>query len=438
MRQSSKCSGSLLTLTEGQMTQWPARLVLVGAGEDGGSDGAGMARRRPPASSLTLIEPNPSARDRFARGGPGRRAQPSHRDPPEMLVLAVKPQSLDQVAPQIAELAGERTLLLSIIAGKTIANLVARLPHARAVVRAMPNTPAAIGRGVTGAFANAAVEAEQRRWCERLLGAVGAFFWLDDEDAIDAVTAISGSGPAYVFALTEALAAAAERLGLPAELSMGLARGTVEGAAELMRRESATSPATLRRNVTSPGGTTAAALAVLQDAQGSTISWPGDSRGPRPRRGNGGLAGFLGGGRLSAYIARETSTEERAMATRPKSEAKSPPTDARGKIVDALDGACGGDALRGHFDPRHLQGRRRLSGRFPRRLPFQGRGARRLLTPHRPRRPGAGHGELADESPRERLFDVLMRRLEAMAPYREGLREVDRMAAARARRGAWR
>ena len=125
-------------------------------------------------------------------------------------MLAIKPQSLDQVAPQIAELAGERTLLVSIIAGKTIANLLARLPQARAVVRAMPNTPAAIGRGVTAAFANADVNAEQQRWCERLLGAVGAFFWLDDEGAIDAVTVISGSGPAYVFALTEVLAVAAE------------------------------------------------------------------------------------------------------------------------------------------------------------------------------------------------------------------------------------
>ena len=121
-----------------------------------------------------------------------------------MLVLAVKPQSLDQVAPQIASLAGEDTLLLSIIAGKTIANFRARLPTVRAVVRAMPNTPAAIGRGVTAAFASVDVNQEQRGWCERLLRAVGAFFWLGDEDAIDAVTAISGSGPAYVFALTEA------------------------------------------------------------------------------------------------------------------------------------------------------------------------------------------------------------------------------------------
>jgi pyrroline-5-carboxylate reductase len=221
------------------------------------------------ASSLTILEPNPSSEIASLAAGRGVALNPHiAAPPPEMLVLAVKPQSLDQVAPQITALAGEHTLLLSIIAGKTIANLLARLPMARAVVRAMPNTPAAIGRAVTAAFANAAVNEVQRRWCERLLGAVGAFFWLDDEGAIDAVTAISGSGPAYVFALTEALAAAAEKLGLPAEVSMNLARGTVEGAAELMRRESATSPAALRRNVTSPGGTTAAALAVLQGPGG--------------------------------------------------------------------------------------------------------------------------------------------------------------------------
>jgi pyrroline-5-carboxylate reductase len=224
--------------------------------------GAGL-----PAPSLTILEPNPSHEIASLTVDRGIAINP--RDaatPPEMLVLAVKPQSLDQVAPQIAALAGERTLVLSIIAGKTIANLTARLPGAHAVVRAMPNTPAAIGRGVTAAFASATVTAEHRGWCERMLSAVGAFFWLDDEDAIDAVTAISGSGPAYVFALTEALAAAAERLGLSADLSLKLARGTVEGAAELMRREGATSPATLRQNVTSPGGTTAAALGVLQGA----------------------------------------------------------------------------------------------------------------------------------------------------------------------------
>src|ERR1700691_4098611 len=251
------------------MTELPARLVLVGAGKMGGAMAQGWLDAGLPASSLTILEPNPSSE--IASLAADRGVALNLRiaaSPPQMLVLAIKPQSLDQVAPQISQLAGERTLLLSIIAGKTIANLTARLPQARAVVRAMPNTPAAIGRGVTAGFANADVHAEQRRWCERLLGAVGTFFWLDDEDAIDAVTAISGSGPAYIFPLTEALAAAAERLAFPAELSMNLARGTVEGAAELMRRESATSPATLRRNVTSPGGTTAAALAVLEDAKG--------------------------------------------------------------------------------------------------------------------------------------------------------------------------
>ena len=251
------------------MTEWPARLVLVGAGKMGGAMAQGWLDAGLPARSLTIIEPNPSPEIAALAADRGVALNARSADaPPEMLVLAVKPQSLDQVAPQISQFAGERTLLLSVIAGKTIANLLARLPHARAVVRAMPNTPAAIGRGVTAAFANADVSAEQERWCERLLGAVGAFFWLDDENAIDAVTAISGSGPAYVFALTEALAAAAEKLGLPPEMAMSLARGTVEGAAELMRRESGTAPATLRRNVTSPAGTTAAALAVLQEANG--------------------------------------------------------------------------------------------------------------------------------------------------------------------------
>jgi pyrroline-5-carboxylate reductase len=251
------------------MTEWPARLVLVGAGKMGGAMAQGWLDAGLPAPSLTILEPNPSSEIVSLAASGGIALNPRITvSPPEMLVLAVKPQSLDQVVPGIAALARERTLVLSIIAGKTAANLLSRLPQARAVVRAMPNTPAAIGRGVTAAFANAAVNAEQQRWCERLLGAVGTFFWLDDEGAIDAVTAISGSGPAYVFALTEALAAAAERLGLPAELSMNLARGTVEGAAELMRRERTTSPATLRRNVTSPGGTTAAALTVLQGAEG--------------------------------------------------------------------------------------------------------------------------------------------------------------------------
>ena len=250
------------------MKEWPARLVLVGAGKMGGAMAIGWLDAGLPASSLAIREPKPSPEIAALAASRGVALNPRSAAPPDMLVLAIKPQNLDQVAPEIAALAAGSTVVLSIIAGKTIANLQARLPEARAFVRAMPNTPAAIGRGVTGAFASAEVNADQRRWCERLLGAVGAFFWLEDEGSIDSVTAISGSGPAYVFALTEALASAAEKLGLPRDLSMSLARGTVEGAAELMRRESATSPATLRQNVTSPGGTTAAALAVLKDAGG--------------------------------------------------------------------------------------------------------------------------------------------------------------------------
>jgi pyrroline-5-carboxylate reductase len=249
------------------MKEWPARLVLVGAGKMGGAMATGWLEGGLEASSLALVEPNPSPQIE-ALAARGIAINPADPALPDVLVLAIKPQNLDEVAPEIAAVAGERTLVVSILAGKTIANLKARLPRARAVVRAMPNTPAAIGRGVTAAVASAEVTAEQRRWCETLLGAIGAFYWLEDEAAIDAVTAISGGGPAYVFALTEALAAAAESLGLPPELALNLARGTVEGACELMRRERGTSPAVLRRAVASPGGATAAALAVLQGEGG--------------------------------------------------------------------------------------------------------------------------------------------------------------------------
>jgi pyrroline-5-carboxylate reductase len=253
-----------------KMSQWPARLVLVGAGKMGGAMASGWLEAGLATTSLTILEPNPSCELAALAAARGVELNPlvAALAPPDVLALAVKPQSLDAAAAPIARLAGARTLVMSILAGKTVADLEARFPGARAVVRAMPNTPAAIGRGVSAAFANSAVDARQRRWSENLLGAVGAFYWLDDEAAIDAVTAISGSGPAYVFALTEALASAGEKLGLPAELSMNLARGTVEGAGELMRRESSISPAILRRNVTSPGGTTAAALAVLQGPGG--------------------------------------------------------------------------------------------------------------------------------------------------------------------------
>lgn len=249
------------------MKEWPARLVLVGAGKMGGAMAKGWLEGGLAPSALAVVEPSP-APEIEALAGRGVAINPANPAPPDVLVLAVKPQNLDAVAPEIASVMGERTLVLSILAGKTIANLKARLTRGRAFVRAMPNTPAAIGRGVTAAFASPEATADHRRWCEALLGAIGTFYWLEDEAEIDTVTAISGGGPAYVFALTEALAAAGERLGLSPELAMNLARGTVEGAGELMRRESGTAAAVLRRAVTSPGGTTAAALAVLQGEDG--------------------------------------------------------------------------------------------------------------------------------------------------------------------------
>lgn len=252
------------------MTIWPQSLALVGAGKMGGAMLRGWIAGGLAPSSVTLIDPSPSPEIIDFAAGHGIAVNPpaASRLAPEVLVLAIKPQMLDAAAPGIVALAGAQTLVLSIIAGKTIANLAARLPQARAFVRAMPNTPAAVGRGVTGAAAGASVTAHQRELTQALLSAVGQFAWLPDEGAIDAVTALSGSGPAYVFALAEALADAGAALGLPPEIAMRFARATLEGAGELMFREPETPASRLRENVTSPGGTTAAALAVLQAPDG--------------------------------------------------------------------------------------------------------------------------------------------------------------------------
>jgi len=182
--------------------------------------------------------------------------------PPSVVLVAVKPQAMDAVFPDLAKLCGPDTVVVSIAAGKSIASFERHLKPGAAVVRAMPNTPAAIGRGITGAAPNKNVTPAQKELCQSLLASVGEVVWLDDESLIDAVTAVSGSGPAYVFLLAEAMAAAGKAAGLDAETALRLASATVSGAGELLRR-SGTDPATLRQNVTSPGGTTAAALAVL-------------------------------------------------------------------------------------------------------------------------------------------------------------------------------
>ncbi|MBS0253599.1 MAG: pyrroline-5-carboxylate reductase [Proteobacteria bacterium] len=182
--------------------------------------------------------------------------------PPAVIVVATKPQVMDDVFPALAKIAGPQTVVLSIAAGKTIASFEKHLAPGIAVVRAMPNTPAAIGRGITGAVANAHTTPDQKANCEALLGAVGDVVWVPDEGLIDAVTAVSGSGPAYVFLLAEALADAGVAAGLDTATAKRLACATVSGAGELLH-QSKIDPATLRQNVTSPGGTTAAALGVL-------------------------------------------------------------------------------------------------------------------------------------------------------------------------------
>ncbi len=185
---------------------------------------------------------------------------------PGAVVFAVKPQVIDAVLPGYRRWAGPDTLFVSIVAGKTIAGITRHLGPA-ALVRTMPNTPAAIGRGITVACANARVTQAQRALCDKLLAAAGESAWVEDEALLDAVTAVSGSGPAYVFLLIEALAQAAEAAGLPPDLALRLARATVAGSGELARL-SDESPAQLRENVTSPGGTTRAALDVLMAGDG--------------------------------------------------------------------------------------------------------------------------------------------------------------------------
>ena len=250
------------------MSAMPKTLALAGAGKMGGAMLAGWQALGLKGAGVCVIDPMPSPEMAALCAKGGFALNPAAPAAPEVLVLAIKPQMLDAAAPALEALAGLDTLLISIIAGKTVANLRARFPRAGAIVRAMPNTPAAVGRGVTGAFASKGMTAAQKASADTLFAAIGGVVWVEDEGLIDAVTAVSGSGPAYVFYLTECLAEAGEAQGLPSDLAMRLARATVEGAGELMFRDAASAPAALRKNVTSPGGTTAAALEVLMAAGG--------------------------------------------------------------------------------------------------------------------------------------------------------------------------
>jgi pyrroline-5-carboxylate reductase len=216
--------------------------------------------------NLSVIEPQPSA-EISALVAKGIRLNPSQKDvgPVATLVVALKPQTFREAGSALKSFTGPSTLVVSIMAGTTIASI--REVCGGSVVRAMPNTPAAIGRGITVAVAANNVSAGQRAVADALLRATGSVEWVDDEGLMDAVTAVSGSGPAYIFLLAEELARAGVAAGLPQELATKLARETVAGSGELLHRSEAPS-ATLRQNVTSPGGTTAAALEVLMGPDG--------------------------------------------------------------------------------------------------------------------------------------------------------------------------
>jgi pyrroline-5-carboxylate reductase len=247
----------------------PGSLVLVGAGKMGGALLEGWLRLGLDPARVAVIEPQPSPQI-AALARRGVRLNPDVRALTDVaaVVIAVKPQIAAEALPALAPLIGPSTLVVSIMAGRTLRSLSAALNGANALVRAMPNLPASIGRGITVAVALAANEA-QRDLAHRLLSATGTVAWVEDESLLDAVTAVSGSGPAYVFLLAEALAQAGAAAGLPPDLAEKLARETVAGAGELLH-QSALDAAALRDNVTSPGGTTAAALEVLTGANGLT------------------------------------------------------------------------------------------------------------------------------------------------------------------------
>jgi pyrroline-5-carboxylate reductase len=243
-------------------------IVLIGAGKMGAAMLDGWIARGLEPSRVAVIEPQPSPEiSALAARGVKLNPDPAAVPDPAVIVIAVKPQVAAEVVPAAAPLVGRSTVIVSIMAGQRLAALERALPAGSAIVRTMPNTPAAIGRGITVAVANARVSPPQRDLAHRLLAAIGAVEWVDDEGLLDAVTAVSGSGPAYVFLLAEALAQAGAAAGLPADLAERLARATVAGSGELLHR-SPLDAATLRRNVTSPGGTTEAALGVLMDEDG--------------------------------------------------------------------------------------------------------------------------------------------------------------------------
>ncbi len=240
------------------------RLVLIGAGKMGTAMLQGWLEAGIAGNQVTIFDPDPPPETMALIA----QHSISHNPPVhsvadvEAILVAIKPQMLDEVLPAMAALARDNPLIVSVVAGKTIAAFRRHFGEAVPVIRTIPNTPAAVGRGITAMAASDGVSARQWELATALLASLGEVVTVADETLIDACTAISGSGPAYIFYLTECLTEAAMKLGLPAEVAEQLARATVAGAGELMRA-TGTPAGTLRENVTSPNGTTHAALQVL-------------------------------------------------------------------------------------------------------------------------------------------------------------------------------
>ncbi|MBI1202112.1 MAG: pyrroline-5-carboxylate reductase [Rhodopseudomonas sp.] len=258
------------TRSQKTLAKFAGGLVLLGAGKMGQAMLDGWLARGLKPKQTIAIDPKPAKEIKaLARRGVvlNPKAGPKAKADATAIVIAVKPQTAPDAVPPLGLYVGRSTLVVSIMAGRTLSFLEKALPPGTAIVRAMPNTPAAISRGITVAVANAKVSARQRKLATELLSAVGSVEWVKDEALIDAVTALSGSGPAYVFLLAEAMTKAGIAAGLPPALAERLARETVAGSGELLHRSSLDA-ATLRQNVTSPGGTTAAALDVLMGPKG--------------------------------------------------------------------------------------------------------------------------------------------------------------------------
>jgi len=242
------------------------KLLLVGCGKMGGAMLDGWLQRGLKASDVAVAEPVEAIRPKQA----GLRVVSSSSEigeTPEIVVLAVKPQAMDGVLPDLKRFADKGSVFLSIAAGKTLRYFAGHLGQDAKVVRSMPNTPAAVRQGITVATAAPGVSVAEKKRCHELLEAIGQVLWVDDEALLDPVTALSGSGPAYVFLLVEVMAAAGAKLGLTPDVAMQLARATVAGSGELLRQSS--EPASqLRRNVSSPGGTTVEALKILMAEDG--------------------------------------------------------------------------------------------------------------------------------------------------------------------------